>query len=192
MTPRVNFTAPGDDNRTEVWRVNTDFSGADTRKGTLRLRSGPGTKYKVLATYKNGSFVQVIAKTNSSWYEVTAPDGKHGYMSTTYLVLDHTEGSRVRGTSSVVESRQLRDQPFRIYRVVPELDKITVYARHVSTDLLRQYDQILQALILCGGGSVVQDDLFLLPVRARLHLLFRPGQPGRGCGVSKTAIPWMP
>jgi len=60
MTPRVNFTAPGDDNRTEVWRVNTDFSGAETRKGTLRLRSGPGTKYKVLATYKNGSFVQVI------------------------------------------------------------------------------------------------------------------------------------
>ena len=51
MTPRVNFTAPGDDNRTEVWRVNTDFSGAETRKGTLRLRSGPGTKYKVLANY---------------------------------------------------------------------------------------------------------------------------------------------
>ena len=45
MTPRVNFTAPGDDNRTEVWRVNTDFSGAETRKGTLRLRSGPGTKF---------------------------------------------------------------------------------------------------------------------------------------------------
>ena len=103
MTPRVNFTAPGDDNRTEVWRVNTDFSGAETRKGTLWLRSGPGTKYKVLATYKNGSFVQVIAKTNSSWYEVTAPDGKHGYMSTTYLVLDHTEGSASEATSSVVE-----------------------------------------------------------------------------------------
>ena len=45
MTPRVNFTAPGDDNRTEVWRVNTDFSGAETRKGTLRMRSGPGTKF---------------------------------------------------------------------------------------------------------------------------------------------------
>ena len=89
MTPRVNFTAPGDDNRTEVWRVNTDFSGAETRKGTLRLRSGPGTKYKVLATYKNGSFVQVIAKTNSSWYEVTAPDGKHGYM--------HLSGVRSQG-----------------------------------------------------------------------------------------------
>ena len=83
MTPRVNFSAPGDDSRKEVWRINTDFAGAETRKGTLRLRSGPGTKYKVLATYQNGSFVQVIAKTNSSWYEVTASEGKHGYMSTT-------------------------------------------------------------------------------------------------------------
>lgn len=156
MTPRVNFTAPGDDNRTEVWRVNTDFSGAETRKGTLRLRSGPGTKYKVLATYKNGSFVQVIAKTNSSWYEVTAPDGKHGYMSTTYLVLDHTEGSAFEATSSVVESRQLRDQPFRIYRVVPELDKITVYARHVFYDLLDNMIKSYKPSSSAVGASVVQ------------------------------------
>ena len=85
MTPRVNFTAPGNDSRTEFWRVNTDFSGAENRKGTLRLRSGPGTSYKVLATYKNGSFVQVIAKTNASWYEVTAQDEKRKYMSITYL-----------------------------------------------------------------------------------------------------------
>ena len=156
MTPRVNFTAPGDDNRTEVWRVNTDFSGAETRKGTLRLRSGPGTKYKVLATYKNGSFVQVIAKASSSWYEVTAPDGKHGYMSTTYLVLDHTEGSASEATSSVVESRQLRDQPFRIYRVVPELDKITVYARHVFYDLLDNMIKSYKPSSSAVGASVVQ------------------------------------
>lgn len=51
MTPRVNFTAPGDDNRTEVWKVHTDFSGAETRKGTLNLRSGPGRNYKILAAY---------------------------------------------------------------------------------------------------------------------------------------------
>ena len=156
ITPRVNFTAPGDDNRTEVWRVNTDFSGAETRKGTLRLRSGPGTKYKVLATYKNGSFVQVIAKINSSWYEVTAPDGKHGYMSTTYLVLDHTEGSASEATSSVVESRQLRDQPFRIYRVVPGLDKITVYSRHVFYDLLDNMIKSYKPSSSAVGASVVQ------------------------------------
>lgn len=156
MTPRVNFSAPGDDSRTEVWRVNTDFSGAQTRKGTLRLRSGSGTKYKTLASYKNGSFVQVIAKTNSSWYEVTAPDGKHGYMSTTYLVLDHTEGSASEATASVVESRQLRDQPFRIYRIVPELDKITVYARHVFYDLLDNMIQSYKPSSSAVGASVVQ------------------------------------
>ena len=27
-------------------------------------------------------------------------------------------------------------KPFRIYRVVPELDKVTVYARHIFYDLL--------------------------------------------------------
>ena len=155
MTPRVNFSAPGDDSRKEVWRINTDFAGAETRKGTLRLRSGPGTKYKVLATYKNGSFVQVIAKTNSSWYEVTAPDGKHGYMSTTYLVLDHTEGSASAATSSVVDARQLRDQPFRIYRVVPELDKITVYARHVFYDLLDNMIKSYKPSSSAMGASVV-------------------------------------
>ena len=156
MTPRVHFSALGDDSGAEVWRVNTDFSGAQTRKGTLRLRSGPGTKYKTLASYKHGSLVQVVTKTNSSWYEVTAPDGKHGYMSTTYLVFDHRESSASEATSSVVESRQLRDQPFRIYRVVPELDKITVYARHVFYDLLDNMIKSYKPSSSAVGASVVQ------------------------------------
>ena len=156
MTPRVNFSAPGDDSGAEVYRIHTDFSGAETRAGTLRLRSGPGTKYKILASYKNKSLVQIIAKTNSSWYEVTAPDGKHGYMSTKYLVFDHREGSASEATSSVVESRQLRDQPFRIYRVVPELDKITVYARHIFYDLLDNMIQSYKPSSSAVGASVVQ------------------------------------
>ena len=156
MTPRVSFSAPGDDTRREVWRIETDFAGAETRKGTLRLRTGPGTSYRVIASYKNGSFVQVIAKTNSSWYEVTAPDGKHGYMSTTYLVLDHLEGSVSEAVSSVVEARQLRDQPFRSYRVVPELDKITVYARHVFYDLLDNMIKSYKPSSSAVGASVVQ------------------------------------
>jgi len=156
MTPRVHFSALGDDSGAEVWRVNTDFSGAQTRKGTLRLRSGPGTKYKTLASYKHGSLVQVVTKTNSSWYEVTAPDGKHGYMSTTYLVFDHRESSASEAVSSTVEERQLRDQPFRIYRVVPEIDKITVYARHVFYDLLDNMIQSYKPSSAAVGASVVQ------------------------------------
>lgn len=156
VTPRVNCSAPGDDSGAEVWRVNTDFSGAQTRKGTLRLRSGPGTKYKTLASYKHGSLVQVVTKTNSSWYEVTAPDGKHGYMSTTYLVFDHRESSASEAVSSTVEERQLRDQPFRIYRVVPELDKITVYARYVFYDLLDNMLKSYKPSSSAVGASVVQ------------------------------------
>ena len=122
----------------------------------LNVRSGPGTKYKTLASYKHGSLVQVVTKTNSSWYEVTAPDGKHGYMSTTYLVFDHRESSASEAVSSTVEERQLRDQPFRIYRVVPEIDKITVYARHVFYDLLDNILKSYKPSSSAVGASVVQ------------------------------------
>ena len=147
-TPRVHFSAPGDDSGTEIYKITT-------RSGTLRLRSGPGTKYKILASYKKGSFVQLIAKTNGSWYEVTAPDGKHGYMSTDYLTFDHREGSASQAVSSTVEERQLRDQPFRIYRVVPEFDKITVYARHIFYDLLDNMIQSYKPSSSAVGASVV-------------------------------------
>ncbi|MBR6966333.1 MAG: SH3 domain-containing protein [Clostridia bacterium] len=153
-TPRVHFAAPGDDSGTEIYRINTDFAGAETRKGTLNLRAGPGRNYKILAAYKNTLTVQVIAKTSSAWYEVTAPDGKHGYMDTTYLVFDHREGSASAAVHSVVEERQLRDQPFRIYRIVPDLDKITVYARHVFYDLL---DNMIQSYKpSCSLSSPIQ------------------------------------
>ena len=155
-TPRVHFTAPGDDSGTEIYRIHTDFPGAETRKGTLNLRSGPGRNYKILAAYKNTLTVQVIAKTSASWYEVTAPDGKHGYMDTTYLVFDHQEGSASEAVSSVVEERQLRDQPFRIYRIVPDLDKITVYARHVFYDLLDNMIKSYKPSSSEVGASVVQ------------------------------------
>ena len=155
-TPRVHFSAPGDASGTEIYRIHTDFSEAETRKGTLNLRSGPGRNYKVLAAYKNTLTVQVIAKTSAAWYEVTAPDGKHGYMDTTYLVYDHTEGSASEAVSSVVDERQLRDQPFRIYRIVPELDKITVYARHVFYDLLDNMIKSYKPSPSAVGASVVQ------------------------------------
>ena len=155
-TPRVHFSAPGDDSGTEIYRINTDFAGAETRKGTLNLRAGPGRNYKILAAYKNTLTVQVIAKTSSAWYEVTAPDGKHGYMDTTYLVFDHREGSASAAVHSVVEERQLRDQPFRIYRIVPDLDKITVYARHVFYDLLDNMIQSYKPSSSAVGASVVQ------------------------------------
>lgn len=78
----------------------------------------------------------MLSRTNAQWYEVVLPDGKRGYMSTTFLRYVRTEGSVSEAVNAVVDARQLRDQPFRIYRVVPELSKVTVYARHIFYDLL--------------------------------------------------------
>ena len=38
-------------------------------------------------------------------------------------------------TEEGIKQKPVRDQPFRIYRIVPELNKITVYAKHIFYDL---------------------------------------------------------
>ena len=131
-----------------------------TKSGPLHLRSGTGTNYKILGKYKKGREVIVLNKTTSSWYEITAPDGKHGYMASQYLTFQRTETQTVQTNvgfrNQVIEARQLRDQPFRIYRVVPELDKVTIYARHIFYDLLDNMIQSLKPSPSAVGASVVQ------------------------------------
>ena len=131
-----------------------------TKSGPLHLRSGTGTNYRILGKYKKSREVIVLSKTTSSWYEVTAPDGKHGYMASQYLTFQRTEIQTVQTNvgfhNQVIEARQLRDQPFRIYRVVPELDKVTVYARHIYYDLLDNMIKILKPSPSAVGASVVQ------------------------------------
>ena len=156
MTPRVQISVPGEDTRLDVYRVDTDTPEASVRGGTLRLRTGPGEGYSVLKQYANGTEVQVLSKTNAQWYEVVLPDGKRGYMSTTFLRYVRTEGSVSEAVNAVVDARQLRDQPFRIYRVVPELGKVTVYARHIFYDLLDNMVKSLRPPSSAVGASVVQ------------------------------------
>ena len=156
MTPRIQISVPGEDTRRDVYQVDTDTPEASVRGGTLRLRTGPGEGYSVLRQYANGTEVQVLSKTNAQWYEVVLPDGKRGYMSTTFLRYVRTEGSVSEAVNAVVDARQLRDQPFRIYRVVPELDKVTVYACHIFYDLLDNMVRSLKPSSSAVGASVVQ------------------------------------
>jgi len=156
MTPQINLVTQQYQTTTydvEVYKVSTS-------RDPLRLRSGTGTKYKILGKYKKGTEVIVIEKTSSSWYEVTCPDGKHGYMSSEYLTYVRTEQqsttTHVGFQNDVVEARQLRDQPFRIYRVVPELDKVTVYARHIFYDLLDNMLKSVKPASDAVGASVVK------------------------------------
>ncbi len=156
MTPSVDLV-------TQQYQTSTydvQIYKITTKSGPLHLRSGTGTNYKILGKYKKGREVIVLNKTTSSWYEVTAPDGKHGYMASQYLTFQRTETQTVQTNvgfrNQVIEARQLRDQPFRIYRVVPELDKITVYARHIFYDLLDNMVKSLKPSPSAVGASVVQ------------------------------------
>ena len=156
MTPSVDLV-------TQQYQTSTydvQIYKITTKSEPLHLRSGTGTNYKILGKYKKGREVIVLNKTTSSWYEVTAPDGKHGYMASQYLTFQRTETQTVQTNvgfrNQVIESRQLRDQPFRIYRVVPELDKVTVYARHIFYDLLDNMIKSLKPSPSAVGASVVQ------------------------------------
>ena len=156
MTPSVDLV-------TQQYQTSTydvQIYKITTKSGPLHLRSGTGTNYRILGKYKKGREVIVLNKTTSSWYEVTAPDGKHGYMASQYLTFQRTETQTVQTNvgfrNQVIEARQLRDQPFRIYRVVPELDKVTVYARHIFYDLLDNMIKSLKPSPSVVGASVVQ------------------------------------
>ena len=149
MTPRVNQVQAKPSGGAMIYRVST-------RRDPLRLRSGTGTKYRILGKYKKGTQIIVLEKTTADSYEVSCPDGKRGYMAAQYLTCVRTESAPAAAVSEVVEPKMLRDQPFRIYRVVPELDKITVYARHIFYDLLDNMIQSLKPSSSQTGASVVQ------------------------------------
>lgn len=156
MTPSVDLV-------TQQYQTSTydvQIYKITTKSGPLHLRSGTGTNYRILGKYKKGREVIVLNKTTSSWYEVTAPDGKHGYMASQYLTFQRTETQTVQTNvgfrNQVIEARQLRDQPFRVYRVVPELDKVTVYARHTFYDLIDNMIKSLKPSPSAVGAPVVQ------------------------------------
>ena len=155
MTPQINLKISSPTSSTLIYRIDT--SHGTTPYGTLRLRAKASESATVIKTYKNTSEVIVLDTSNADWYEVTAPDGKHGYMMSRYLQYVRTEEQRV-AKETVVSAQQLREQPFRIYRVVPELNQITVYARHIFYDLT---DNMVRKVEVSGStaGAVALDML---------------------------------
>ena len=156
MTPQMNLVTQ----QYQTQTYDVEIYTVTTQRDPLRLRSGTGTNYRILGQYKKGTEVIVVSKPSSSWYEVTCPDGRHGYMSAEYLTHARTEQQstqvNVGFQNQVIEPRQLRDQPFRIYRVVPELSKVTVYARHIFYDLLDNMIRKLEPSSSAVGASVAQ------------------------------------
>ena len=131
-----------------IYKVNT-------KRNPLVLRSSTAAKYKKLGKYKKGKQVIVLEQTTSTLWEVVCPDGKRGYMPAASLAFVRNTSDYADAVGAVIEGRQLRDQPFRIYRVVPELDKVTAYARHIFYDLLENMIQKYEPLATTTGKTVV-------------------------------------
>lgn len=136
--------------------AGTPIYCVSTSGSKVRLRSEPSSDGKSLKKYRNKTEVILLSKSNEDWYEVTAPDGKRGYMEAEYLTYVRTEPTTDTATNEVVEQAQLRDQPFRIYRVVPDLEKVTVYARHIFYDLMENMVQQYKTTNTDTGARVMQ------------------------------------
>lgn len=127
-TPRMAMSAQNQTS-TEIYKVTTGGM-------RLYLRAKPSQSAKGIHAYKPNTEVVLISKTNAQWYEVTTPDGKHGYMWAGNLTYVRTETTGAAAEEAIKEPTILRDQPFRIYRIVPTMTNITVYARHIFYDLM--------------------------------------------------------
>ena len=148
-TPAIDVMVTQQATSHDVYKVNTS-------RNPLKLRSASGKKYKSLGKYKKGTKVILIKKTTSSIYEVVCPDGARGFMESRYLAFVETISALSDLTDAVLEPRQLRDQPFRIYRVVPELTKVTAYARHTFYDLLDNMVQKYAPTEITTGAEAVE------------------------------------
>lgn len=127
-TPRIEMQQQQTAQK-KIYKVTTDGR-------RLYLRISPDQNAKGIHAYKLGT--EVIALDEDSqrdWIEVTTPDGKHGWMWKYNLEYVRTEGTSA-AISDVVESRELREQPFRIYKVTKSLTSVTVNARHIFYDLM--------------------------------------------------------
>ena len=147
--------------REQTVQTATDiYAVIDAVTSSLYLWANRPTEYPVryqtaIWNYRARTEVAVISKSDP-WYEVIGPDGKHGWMYGPYLRYVRTESSAEAAEAEIRQPKALREQPFRIYRVVPELDKITVYARHIFYDLLDNMVKSYKPTAETTGAEAVQ------------------------------------
>ena len=118
-----------------IYKVRTN-TGA-----RLRLRAKPSTSAKIIRAYKVGTEVVQLSKSGDWSRVVIKSGGATGWMYSQYLKFDRNETETVKGDndqpSTAIESKQTRDQLFRIYSVGrdAETGMVEVKASHIFYDL---------------------------------------------------------
>ncbi len=89
---------------------------------SLNVRSGPGTKYKVIGAIKKGKALSVIKKESNGWYKINY-NGKTGYVS----------GSYVKVTTSTSSQKSITDVVNKMKTLGKAQQLILVTATNYST-----------------------------------------------------------
>lgn len=158
MTPNVNLRAEETETEDVVYyevHITTAYAA-----GRSRIYSKPTTNSKVLAYYQNGDEVVFLGMANNDWRIVMDGKGVRGYMSaknTRYKRTVHGKPGKegVPAVYQQLKPKQVRAQLFRIYRVVPDLQKIKIYARHIFYDLLDNMIKKIEPSSSTLGATVV-------------------------------------
>lgn len=100
------------------------YATATVKGGWLRLRDGASTNANTISAYYTGTTVTIIGG-SGSWYHVLAPDGKTGYMHSSYLTITGsvTGGQLDENTAASVTSAngkpvRLRSGPSTQYPII--------------------------------------------------------------------------
>ena len=90
---------------------------------------------RVLQTVRAFQKVTVLNKSDAVWWRVTTKEGKTGYLKKEKLTFFEQYNTKPGDT---IQSRQIRDQLFRIYRTEKDTEALRVraWARHIYYDLL--------------------------------------------------------
>lgn len=101
-----------------------DFATATVKGGWLRLRDGASTGAKTISAYFTGTTVTILGGAGE-WYHVLTPDGKTGYMHSSYLTITGsiTGGQLDENTAATVQSAngkpvRLRSGPSVQYSII--------------------------------------------------------------------------
>ncbi len=133
-------------------RVNPD-SGmtvydavATVTGGTVNVRSGPSTSYKILGTVRKNMQVTVVGKFSSNWYKIKFASG-YGYMSGKYLGSFKVSGgspsvsgsdagmTAFNGTAVTTDNLNVRKGPSTSYSklgVLPKKQSVTLVGKFTS------------------------------------------------------------
>ena len=100
------------------------YATATVKGGWLRLRDGASTDAETISAYYTGTTVTILGG-SGSWYHVLTPDGKTGYMHSSYLTITGsiTGGQLEENTAATVSSSngksvRLRSGPSTQYSTI--------------------------------------------------------------------------